>query len=111
MQISKILFVKVNSKKTEKILENLVATQIGKVVIINGYCTKPITDQRTVIGQLTKVGLPAFVLRTVCNVGSDAYSSQNKGYFSIETDGTICVRTKSGESGTSVYVSCSYCID
>lgn len=100
-----------NSKKTEKILENLVATQIGKVVIINGYCTKPITDQRTVIGQLTKVGLPAFVLRTVCNVGSDAYSSQNKGYFSIETDGTICVRTKSGESGTSVYVSCSYCID
>lgn len=91
-------------------MENLVAIQIGKVVIINGYCAKSITDQRTVIGRLTKVGLPGFVLRDVCNVGSDAYSSQNKGYFSIETDGTICVQAKSGESGTYVYASCTYCI-
>ena len=55
MQISKILFVKVNSKVTETISESLKATQIGNVVIINGYCSGTFTDQKTTIGKLSNV--------------------------------------------------------
>lgn len=111
MQISKILFVKVNSKVTETISESLKATQIGNVVIINGYCSGTFTDQKTTIGKLSKVGLPNIFVRTLCNIGNDAYSAQRQGYLYVDNNnGEVAVTSKSGEAGSSVYVSCSYVV-
>ena len=96
---------------TETISENLQATQIGNVVIINGYCSGTFTDQKTTIGKLSKVGLPNIFVRTLCNIGSDAYSAQRQGYLYVDnTTGEVAVTSKSGEAGSSVYVSCSYVV-
>lgn len=100
-----------NSKITETISENLKATQIGNVVIINGYCSGTFTDQKTTIGKLSKVGLPNIFVRTLCNIGSDAYSAQRQGYLYVnDNNGEVAVTSKSGEAGSNVYVSCSYVV-
>ena len=100
-----------NSKVTETISESLKATQIGNVVIINGYCSGTFTDQKTTIGKLSKVGLPNIFVRTLCNIGNDAYSAQRQGYLYVDNNnGEVAVTSKSGEAGSSVYVSCSYVV-
>ena len=104
-------FKPINSNVTETISENLQATQIGNVVIINGYCSGTFTDQKTTIGKLSKVGLPNIFVRALCNIGSDAYSAQRQGYLYVDNNnGEVAVTSKSGEAGSSVYVSCSYVV-
>lgn len=93
----------------------LVARRHGKTVTINGYVSNMTFTANTevLIGTVnTSIGRPVTngSVRTLCNIGSNAYSVGTVGYLIIQKDGKIYA--KSAYSGTgAVYFSCSYTIN
>ena len=81
----------------------------GKVVTVNGYRTGlSLSDTPTKICDIPNgIPKPPRDIRSVCNVGSNAYSAQEQGYLIINTAGELLVSTKSGTAST-FYVSLSY---
>ena len=84
----------------------------GNVVTVNGYRTGlSLSTELTKICDIPNgIPKPPRDIRTICNVGSNAYSAQEQGYLIISTAGVLSVATKSGTAST-FYVSLSYIVE
>jgi len=90
----------------------LLARRSGRTITINGYIANIsfTANTATLIGNVnTTVGRPHDSVRTLCNVGANAYSVGTLGYLIVQQDGNIYVTTAYEGTGA-VYVSLSYTI-
>lgn len=85
--------------------------QHGKTVNLSGHAQGSFAGGTTgkIIGTISGVSNPSQIIRATCGCGSAAYYAYNSGYFIIETNGNITVRTEVAASAVTFNV--TYLID
>ena len=109
-------FSSLNAKikyQASRIKGTLVIQQFGKVVTLNGYIDGvSISSANSKIGQIpSNIDKPIDVIRSVCNVGNNAYEVGHQGYLSILTNGDIYCSVSASGTYTAMYVSLAYITD
>ena len=89
---------------------NLTVRQSGKTVYVGGWVSNAtITANAEVkIADISGVSLPSDVVRTFCNVGSNAYSVGTVSYISLGTSGGLYVNSSNGGTGKAIYFDICY---
>lgn len=101
-----------NDYQWQAISTYFLARRSGRTITINGYIANIsfTANTATLIGNVnTTVGRPHESVRTLCNVGANAYTVGTLGYLIVQQDGNIYVTTAYEGTGA-VYVSLSYTI-
>lgn len=87
----------------------LILRKFGKVCVLNGYYTWSSTQSGEVIIATLPAGYrPKHPVRTLANIGSNAWSYGRTAYFTVADNGNIVVLPADNNGYAAVFASCSW---
>lgn len=90
----------------------LTIRKFGKVCCMNGYINFSETQSGNVeLDTIPVAYRPKNAVRTLANIGANAWTYNRTAYFTVGTDGKVVVNPQDTGGYTSVFVSCSWIVE